>query len=105
MDVRQASVILLERYLSIADAMPPQADCPPCTDAQHLSWMCSTAIANAAAWPEDKLSRWLGFVQGILTVRGYLTVEGERQASRPLFHEAYRTSGTLAPASMAPPHQ
>ena len=31
---------------------------------------------------EDKISRWLGFVQGVMTVYGWITVEEERENTR-----------------------
>jgi len=50
---------------------------------------------------EDKISRWLGFVQGVMTVYGWVTVEEERETTRPLFHKAYEDSGLLKPESIA----
>lgn len=35
--------------------------------------------------PLVKLSRWLGYVQGVLIERGATTVEAERDWTRPLF--------------------
>ena len=36
---------------------------------------------------EDKANRWLGFVQGVLTVGDLIQVDSERDFTRPLFHE------------------
>ena len=65
----------------------------------NLAWMCRTALENIDSFPVDKLNRWLGFVQGVLCMKGLITVEGERDYSRPLFHEAYQTEGLEVPAS------
>jgi hypothetical protein len=35
--------------------------------------------------PLTKLNRWLGYVQGVLIVRGATTVKAERDWTRPLF--------------------
>ncbi len=37
------------------------------------------------AVPIVKISRWLGYVQGVLIERGLTTVEAERDWTRPLF--------------------
>ncbi len=47
---------------------------------QHLRWM----VKEAMSWgPEraDKLSRWLGFVQGCLWSMGLYTIENLRQVN------------------------
>lgn len=35
--------------------------------------------------PVPKLCRWLGYIQGVLIVRGVTTVDRERDWTRPLF--------------------
>lgn len=54
----------------------------------NLEWMCAEgAQANMA---DDKASRWLGFVQGCLAMRGLIDVDIEREITRPmlrLFHD------------------
>ena len=49
---------------------------------------------------DDKVSRWLGFVQGIMYSQGLLHIEEERDYSRPLFHEAYKEMGLEPPPSI-----
>jgi len=101
--VARASVVLFARYQAVlADAADFPSAADGCTRA-HLLWMCTTATEQAPSWPDDKTSRWLGFVQGVMTMQGLLTVAGEREFSRPLFHAAYAEQGNVAPASMAPP--
>jgi len=52
----------------------------------HLLWMCEHCIPlirdDGMGMAVDKYSRWLGFVQGCLVMRGYTTVEEERQKTR-----------------------
>ncbi len=96
--VRSATAILFQRYADLLEGASDEA--PPCdlmTDTQNLRWMCRTALENIDSFPIDKLSRWLGFVQGVLTMRGMITVNGERDFSRPLFHAAYGNEGTVIP--------
>ena len=52
---------------------------------EHLYWMCVTA--QERDMPIDKASRWLGFVQWCLVMRGLLDVDEERDYTRPLFKD------------------
>lgn len=98
--VARASILLFARYRALlAGAAEFHLAPEGCTRA-HLLWMCETAVAQAPDWPDDKTSRWLGFVQGVMTMQGVLTVAGEREFSRPLFHAAYAEEGRVAPASV-----
>lgn len=102
-DVRSASVQLLQRCAAILEkAGPAHAAEPDGCGRSHLLWMCASAQEHASEWPIDKLSRWLGFIQGVMTFQGLLNVEEERDFSRPLFHAAYRAEGMAPPASVGP---
>jgi len=98
--VARASVTLFARYRAILLTAPDFQAAPEGCSREHLLWMCDTAVVQAAGWPDDKTSRWLGFVQGVMTVQGLLTVAGEREFSRPLFHAAYAEQGRVLPASV-----
>lgn len=93
-----ATSILFQRYQNIIAA---QADDPLAEDnrlsLKNLAWMCTEGGRDAHTLPIDKASRWLGFVQGCLASRGLIDVDEERDVSRPLFHQAYRDSGTEVP--------
>lgn len=41
----------------------------------------------------DKLSRWVGYVQGVLIERKILTVQQERDISRPIYQPIYKDMG------------
>ena len=69
---------------------------------EHLHWMLDTCLANLAEWPVDKTSRWIGYVQGVLTTRGTITTEDERNRTRPFFHEAYKATGQVIPKTVNP---
>lgn len=64
------------------------------TSPYHLRWMAATVAERAHEWPLDKLSRWLGFVQGIMAARGLLDVDEERDRTRPIFEAAYKADAT-----------
>lgn len=74
------------------------------TSLRHLRWLCDTAIENSPRWPLDKVARWLGFVQGVMSVRGLLDVNEERDYSRPLFRNAYEREGLALPDVLQGPH-
>jgi hypothetical protein len=101
--LRDATRQLFLRYRDICS----QAHGPdPFMDDRYLSmeniaWMCREGADSADILPIDKLSRWLGFVQGCLAMRGHLSVEREREYSRPLFHAAYLVEGTEIPPTVA----
>jgi hypothetical protein len=66
--------------------------------AENLAWMSQHILAH----PElstYKINRWLGFIQGVLAVRGRLNVVAERDATRSIFHRAYRALGIVPPKS------
>lgn len=62
--------------------------------------MCLKAIENIGTWPDDKTSRWLGFIQGVLYAEGKLSIDEERNLTRPLFHKAYKEMGIEIPESV-----
>jgi hypothetical protein len=91
-----ATMLMFRRY----EKMLEDADFtgPDKTEASHLRWMCEEALSklsehvdSVAYWgsgeyfPIDKYSRWLGFVQGVMLMHGIVTVDDERDFSRPLF--------------------
>jgi len=47
------------------------------------------------------LSTRLGFVQGVMAARGMITVDAERDRTRPFFHAAYAAKGGAVPPSVA----
>lgn len=65
----------------------------------NLRWMADKCLSEIDTLPLDKLNRWVGFIQGVLAVRGLLNVSTERDRTRPLFHAAYREMGIEPPAS------
>lgn len=57
-------------------------ECSP----EHLINLCDEVIKNHQKYPFDKLCRWMGFVQGVLAAQGMISVQEERDFSRPLLH-------------------
>lgn len=56
---------------------------------------------NAKNFPIDKSNRWLGYIQGILTINKIINVEEERDFTRPLFHEYYKKNNIKIPDSIS----
>jgi len=70
------------------------------TSAAHLSWMCKEILNNIRTMQPDKISRWIGFIQGVMAANGLLDVDEERNRTRPLFEAAY-LSARSAPRTVA----
>lgn len=68
---------------------------------ENLAWLCREIISRGPELPIDKPSRWLGFIQGCLAMRGIVDVDAERSSTRPKFHRAYQTEGIELPATHA----
>lgn len=98
---------LFKRYQQICEsalksgAVDRRQGDPDDTGLQHLANLCALVQTRIDTYPIDKLSRWLGFVQAVLTMRGLVTVREERDFSRPLFHAAYRTIGFPIPDTVS----
>ena len=85
--VREATKICFERYCYKFQKY--------LTDSELA--LCNEAIKSINIYPIDKLSRWLGFIQGILIERKATTIDAERDFSREYFHEAYLKDGIEIP--------
>lgn len=79
------------------DKLPTEGQGDSCCTPEHLLWMCTTALHNLENWPTDKSHRWLGFIQGCLAMQGIISVDSERDFSRPLFHAAYNEQDLKPP--------
>jgi len=81
MNIRQVNRHLFDRYNEILkdrNFLGPEK-----TDSEHIKWMISEVDCDN--WEIDKISRWLGFIQGVLVCNGILNVDEERNYTRPLF--------------------
>ena len=86
-NIREATKDLFIRYLSDFKLT------------EELIILAEEGINNIMEYPLDKLSRWLGFIQGYIIFSGQSTVEIERDFSRPKFHNAYKEDGINIPKS------
>lgn len=66
---------------------------------ENLEWMLNQIMSRVDLMPNDKVNRWLGFVQGVLAAKGYISVAAERDRTRPFFHAAYEEAGFHIPAT------
>lgn len=76
----------------------PQPFGPKETHLDHLKWMLSTASQTEMA--PDKAARWLAYVQGVATVKGWINVSAERKRTRPLLHLTTLLKGQNAPKTI-----
>lgn len=75
-------------HLEVLDGLPiPEEDDPAFPDKtgyDHLRDMIET-IKATPSMPIDKMARWVGFIHGVLASRGVLSVDAERDRTRPIF--------------------
>lgn len=91
---REVLSILFNRYLSIiekhnGEALPIFCSLENKNTPEHLKKMIQEALLNGSIYPTDKLQRWLGYVQGVLTCYGWISVDEERDFTRPLLHSIH----------------
>lgn len=70
---------------------------PAKTTDGHLLGMIDT-ITNVEM-PIDKIARWTGFIQGVLAARGVISVDEERERTRPIFTAALSGPGESSTSS------
>lgn len=75
---------ILDRYEFMLREHEPLCQPIPGTDESHLRWMLEE-IRTHQKQDENKYHRWFGFIQGILIMKGYTTVEDERNFTRLYF--------------------
>jgi hypothetical protein len=108
MTITQASRQIFQNYLLILDRVfLEEKKTHTLERILQLKSMCQTVINHTSQYDngknemtEDKISRWLGYVQGIMTIYGWITVAAERENTRPLFHQAYEDLGLNKPKSI-----
>ncbi len=94
--LKDVNLILFKRYKVTLSEYKKYADDEIIIRAKNM-----IDIALSEDMYEDKQSRWLGFIQGVMTVYDLLDVEDERDFSRPLFHKAYEEMGLEKPKSIS----
>ena len=77
---------LIERYIFVLQCNDKYVDLGvDKTSDKHLVWMLNE-IKNSTTQSETKKHRWLGYVQGIMVAKGYLSVDSERDLTRNVFN-------------------
>lgn len=74
------------RYIDVLEALGFYKEETPHypTACGHLLWMLYQ-IRYGAVGSDTKSHRWLGYVQGVLTAKGFISVEVEREETRDIF--------------------
>lgn len=80
-----AHVMALQNLLRDLENRTDNETDPPQTSASYLRDFVARAIHTAPDFPIDKLARWTGFIQGVMSARGWISVQAERDRTRPLF--------------------
>lgn len=101
--VAEAHASILQDLLATLEALPPQAvrPVPSGADVAHLVAMCRTAMAQAGRMPDDKLGRWVGYIQGCMASQDLLDMQAERERTRPVFRAAWLAAGIGIPPSVS----
>lgn len=73
---------IIDRYIDLLEPHVSFCEPDPGTSTFHLRWMLDQLHYMKDM---DKANRWLGFIQGVLVMRGYTTVREERDFTRPFF--------------------
>jgi len=79
----EANNILLNRYLNIVNDVKKSTP-----NIELVKKMCIAGVEVVML--EDKQSRWLGFVQGVLFSEQLIDINVERNFSRELYHSVYK---------------
>lgn len=77
---------ICERYETILSSVedPDTSE----TGASHLLWMLNEIQDGCNDMSETKRHRWLGYIQGVMVMKNLITVDDERNATRPVFNGA-----------------
>lgn len=93
---------LFERYRGLAQdpSVPANPGAMPGTELARIAGLCDDALQHLHELPVDRLSRGLGFVQGVLAANGLLDVDQERRRNRTAFQRAYQAMGLDLPSGL-----
>jgi hypothetical protein len=69
----------------------PTGDLPTALQPEHLDAMCQVIVKNAEAWPETRLHRWIGFIQGGMLANRIIDIE----QMKAMFDQAELAYGEL----------
>ncbi len=94
--IRSALFETIVGLSNIIKTIPNESDTSK-TSIYNVRWMIEQLTEHLEDWPTDKISRWIGFIQGVGAVKGWLDVDKERNRTRPLFHKAYSEMGISIP--------
>ena len=73
---------ICDRYEAILLKQPADATE---TGASHLLWMLRELQHGWNGMSETKRHRWLGYIQGVMVMKDLISVDEERNITRPIF--------------------
>jgi len=95
LSVEMATRIVIRRCWNILKKAPKISHAVPELCTNHLIEMCEVLLCKS--YPLDKMNRWLGYIQAGLVVHNLITVNDERDFTRPIFHKAYKSENIDIP--------
>lgn len=99
--IRKANIRLANRYFIMADEAINTSLFSINHELFHnIRNLCLTIMDETVEMYDDKSSRWIGFIQGILIGFECTSIETERKFSRELFHAAYVEMGLPIPETL-----
>jgi hypothetical protein len=69
----------------------PCPDLPASLRLKHLQWMCNQIVQNSGNWPDTRLHRWIGFVQGAMIANQMIDLD----AAKAMFNQAKNAFGEV----------
>ena len=69
----------------------PSPDLPTSLRPKHLQWMCNQIVQNSRIWPDTRLHRWIGFVQGAMIANRMIDLDG----AKAMFNKAKNAFGEV----------
>lgn len=86
---------LTERYKQLLSDETIQFE-----DKDRIISMLQVIEEKSETLPSDKLNRWMGFIQGVLYRNNLISIDVERDVTRPWFHKFYRDTLQHVPKSI-----
>lgn len=85
---------------SLHDRCKSQAlELPDSKDKERILKMLKTLLDNAN-WPDLKIGKWLGFIEGFLIFNNITTIDDERNFTRKIYHKHYKNKNIKIPESV-----
>jgi len=79
---RRIAFIAAKEIIRELPDIEPSSDKANIKSKEYIKWVAGQVAGNAHQWPEHKLHRWLGWMQGLMNAMEITTVEQEMERMR-----------------------